>query len=48
MGLEILWSQFAEDKLYDIFHYYKFKAGIKIAKKIVNEIVDKTLIFRAE
>lgn len=44
MGLEILWSQFAEDKLYDIFHYYKFKAGIKIAKKIVNEIVDKTLI----
>lgn len=44
MGLEIFWSQFAEDKLMDIFQYYKFKAGIKIAKKIVNEIVDKTLI----
>ncbi|MFC0426955.1 type II toxin-antitoxin system RelE/ParE family toxin [Chryseobacterium scophthalmum] len=44
MGLEIFWTQFAEDKLYDIFQYYKFKAGIKIAKKIINEIVDKTLI----
>lgn len=44
MGLKIFWSQFAEDQLYDIFQYYKFKAGIKIAKKIINEIVDKTLI----
>lgn len=44
MGLEIFWSQFAEDKLYDIFQYYKFKAGIKVAKKIINEIVDKTII----
>ncbi|MBO6186246.1 MAG: type II toxin-antitoxin system RelE/ParE family toxin [Chryseobacterium sp.] len=44
MGLEIFWSQFAEDKLYDIFHYYKFKAGIKVSKKIISEIVDKTLI----
>lgn len=44
MGLEIFWSQFAEDKLYDIFQYYKFKAGLKVAKKIINEIIDKTLI----
>jgi toxin ParE1/3/4 len=44
MGLEIFWSQFAEDKLQDIFQYYKFKAGVKIAKKIINQIVDKTLI----
>lgn len=44
MGLEIFWSQLAEDKLYDIFQYYKFKAGIKVAKKIINEIVDTTLI----
>lgn len=44
MGLEIFWTQFAEDKLNDIFQYYKYKAGIKIAKKIINEIVDKTLI----
>lgn len=44
MGLEIFWSQFAEDKLQDIFQYYKFKAGVKIANKIINQIVDKTLI----
>jgi plasmid stabilization system protein ParE len=44
MGLEIFWSQFAEDQLQDIFQYYKFKAGVKIARKIINEIVDKTLI----
>jgi plasmid stabilization system protein ParE len=44
MGLEVFWSQFAEDKLQDIFQYYKFKAGAKIAKKIANEIIDKTLI----
>jgi len=44
MGLEIFWSKFAEDKLQDIFQYYKFKAGVKIAKKIINQIVEKTLI----
>lgn len=44
MGLEVFWTQFDEDKLNDIFQYYKYKAGIKIAKKIINEIVDKTLI----
>ncbi|SMP29000.1 hypothetical protein SAMN06264346_11149 [Chryseobacterium profundimaris] len=34
MGLEIFWTQFAEDKLNDIFQYYKYKAGIKTAKKL--------------
>lgn len=43
MELKIFWSQLAEDKLMDIFQYYKLKAGVKIAKKIVNEIVDKTI-----
>ena len=44
MGLEIFWSQFAEDQLQDIYQYYKFKAGVKVAKKIINEIVDRTFI----
>lgn len=44
MGLEIFWSQFAEDQLQDIYQYYKFKAGVKAAKKIINEIVDRTFI----
>lgn len=43
MELKIFWSQLAEDQLMDIFQYYKLKAGVKIAKKIVNEIVDKTI-----
>ena len=43
MGLKIFWTQFAEDKLQDIFYYYKEKAGIKTARKIVNEITDKTI-----
>jgi toxin ParE1/3/4 len=43
MGLKIFWTQFAEDKLQDIFYYYKEKAGIKTARKIVNEIIDKTI-----
>ena len=38
MELKIFWSQLAEDQLIDIF-----QAGVKIAKKIVNDIVDKTI-----
>lgn len=43
MELEIFWTQFAEDKLQDIFYYYKLKAGNKVAKTITTEIVDKTI-----
>ena len=43
MELEIFWSQFAEDKLKEIFEYYKLKAGAKVAKKIANQIVDCTI-----
>lgn len=43
MELEIFWSQLAENKLKEIFNYYRSKAGIKIAKKITTEIIDKTL-----
>jgi len=42
MELSIFWTQFAEDKLKDIFDYYKVKAGLKTAKKIIREIVDIT------
>ena len=43
MELEIFWSQFAEDKLQDIFDYYKENVGIKVARKIVDKIVDSTI-----
>ncbi|MGD1318863.1 type II toxin-antitoxin system RelE/ParE family toxin [Chryseobacterium sp. 2R14A] len=43
MDLEVFWTQLAEDKLKDIFSYYKSKANIKTARKIVEEIIDKTI-----
>lgn len=43
MELEVFWSKFAENKLEEIFDYYKFKASLKVAKKIVNGIVNQTI-----
>lgn len=43
MELTVFWTQFAEEKLEDIFHYYAFKASRQIAEKLVNELVDKTI-----
>ena len=43
MELEVYWTQFAEDKLKDIFEYYNFKAGIKVAQNFVNGINDESL-----
>ncbi len=43
MELKVFWLQLAEDKLDDIYRYYKIKAGKRIAKKIVNGIVDTTV-----
>lgn len=43
MELEIFWTQLAENKLQDIFHYYKHKVSLKTAHKIVSEIINKTI-----
>lgn len=43
MELIVYWTQFAEDKLEDIYHYYSEKASKKVALKLVNEIVDSTI-----
>lgn len=43
MELEVVWTKFAEDKLFNIFSYYKLKAGLKVAKKIVRKIVSDTI-----
>jgi len=43
MELEVYWLEFAENKLFDIYNYYCEKASIKIAKKVVNGIVDTTI-----
>lgn len=44
MGLEVYWTQFAEDKLRDIFSYYKLKADTRTARRLVNGIVNTTII----
>jgi plasmid stabilization system protein ParE len=43
MELEIFWSNFAKNKLEGIFDYYKLKASLKVANKIVNGIVNQTI-----
>jgi len=43
MALEVVWTRFAENRLSDIFDYYKSKASLQIAKKIITKIIDKTI-----
>lgn len=43
MELEVYWLEFAETKLEDIYSYYSVKAGVSVAKKLVNGIVDSTI-----
>lgn len=46
MELEVYWTQFAEDKLTDIFEYYHFNTGVKVAQNLVNGIIDESLKLR--
>jgi plasmid stabilization system protein ParE len=43
MELEVYWSQLAQEKLEDIFNYYKQKADSKTARKIISGIVSHTI-----
>ena len=43
MELTVYWTQFAEDKLEDVFSYYIEKASEKIALSLVDGIIDKSL-----
>lgn len=43
MGLSVYWTQLAQEKLEDIFEYYKFKAGIRVAQTLVDAIIDSSL-----
>ena len=40
MELDVYWLELAENKLEDIYGYYSIKVNKRVAKKIVNEIVD--------
>ena len=43
MDLTVYWTEFAENKLDDIFDYYKTKACISAVVKLLTGIVDKTV-----
>lgn len=44
MELTINWTPLAKEKLIDIFQFYKNKASDNVAEKLVNGIIDKTII----
>lgn len=43
MELEVYWLELAESKLEDIYSYYSVKASEKVAKKLINGIVESTI-----
>ena len=43
MGLKVYWTETSINKLEDIFDYYKTNAGIDVARKIVDSIIDATI-----
>lgn len=50
MAVKIFWTNFAKTQLRNIFDYYKLKANLKVANKLVVGIVNKanTLDFQKE
>jgi toxin ParE1/3/4 len=44
MELKVFWTDSAIEQLDKIFDFYKNKSGILIANKIINGIVDKTIL----
>ena len=46
MEIKILWTQTALNNLEDIFEYYKFKASVNVARKLVKKIVSSTILIQ--
>ncbi len=45
--MRIEWSELSERQLQDIFNYYAFEANIKIARKIINRIINRVSILES-
>lgn len=44
MELTVFWTEFAKDKLDEIFEYYKRKSkSVNVARKLVDSIIDQTI-----
>ena len=44
MGLKVIWTDYALNQLEQIFDFFKYTASINVSKKIVAQIIDKTLL----
>lgn len=42
--MQVVWSKFAEHKLDELYLYLNFEYSKKIAKTVIQEIVEKTLL----
>lgn len=45
--MRIEWSELSERQLRDIFEYYSFEVSSKIARKIINRIIDKVSVLES-
>jgi len=43
MELTVYWTEFAEDKLEDVFSYYSEKASTGFAQQLVEELIGRSL-----
>jgi len=43
MSLTVYWTRFAENKIDDIYEYYELNAGVSVARKLINGIIDRTI-----
>ncbi len=43
MELTVYWTEFAEDKLEDVFSYFIEKVSLRFAQQLVDEIIDRSL-----
>ncbi|MGF1555429.1 type II toxin-antitoxin system RelE/ParE family toxin [Paucihalobacter sp.] len=48
MELTVFWTDFSQKELKNIYEYYREKAGVRIAKKLVNGIYDETLKLKTQ
>ena len=43
MEFNVIWSDFAEEKIDEIYEYYKIEASIRVAKNLVLGIIESTV-----
>ncbi len=46
MEIGIEWSELSERQLKDIFDYYSFQVNVRIARKIINRIIERVGVLK--